>query len=205
MEKILPKFLTALQNILIKNDKDICEKILLEIEQLNSGCIRNISASISPTCTYLDGALNNIPKDLSPIDILLKSISKKLVWHDASRGVPKYFKGGYAIAEIIGEQGLIVSERIRLGLFLQQPNVNYPLHAHEAEELYIIVSGEACWKIDDRMFSVIPGSIIKHQSCQDHATFTEEEALFAIWIWTGKIKGRYWFADNSEDDCPLEY
>ena len=170
MEIILPKFLTALQNILIKNDKDICEKILLEIEQLNSGCIRNISASKSPTCTYLDGTLNNIPKDLSPIDILLKSISKKLVWHEASRGVPKY-----------------------------------PLHAHEAEELYIIVSGEACWKIDDRMFSVIPGSIIKHKSCQDHATFTEEEALFAIWIWTGKIKGRYWFADNSEDDCPLEY
>ena len=79
MEKILPKFLTALQNILIKNDRDICEKILLEIEQLKSGCIRNFSASKSSKCKYLDGALNNIPKDLSPIDILLKSISRKLV------------------------------------------------------------------------------------------------------------------------------
>ncbi len=98
---------------------------------------------------------------------------------------------------------MIVSENIRIGLFLQKPQVNYPLHAHEAEELYIILSGKARWKIDDKMFNVIPGTIIKHQSCQDHATFTEEETLFALWIWTGKIKGRYWFKDYSKDDCPL--
>ena len=42
------------------------------------------------------------------------------------------------------------------------------------------------------------------ESCQAHATFTEEETLFALWIWTGKIKGRYWFRGYSEDDCPLE-
>ena len=204
MQIILSKFLTELQKLLRNNYKDICEKILLEIEQLDSDCIREIDALKSPSCTYLDVALNHIPKDLSPLDILIKSISEKLVWREASRGVPDFFKGGYAFAEIIGEQGLIVSENIRIGLFLQKPYVNYPFHAHEAEELYIILSGTASWKIDDKMFSVIPGSIIKHQSCQDHATFTEEETLFALWIWTRKIKGRYWFRGYSEDDCPLE-
>ncbi len=175
----------------------------MEIKQLDSDCIREIDASKSPSCTYLDVALNHIPKDLSPLDILIKSISEKLVWREASRGVPDFFKGGYAFAEIIGEKGLIVSENIRIGLFLQKPQVNYPLHAHEAEELYIILSGNARWKIDDKMFNVIPDTIIKHRSCQDHATFTEEETLFALWIWTGKIKGRYWFKDYSKDDCPL--
>ncbi|MFL2738621.1 MAG: dimethylsulfonioproprionate lyase family protein [bacterium] len=204
MKIILSKFLTELQKLLRNNYRDICEKILLEIEQLDSDCIREIDALKSPSCTYLDGALNNISKNLSPVDVLIKSISEKLVWREASRGVPDFFKGGYAFAEIIGEQGLIVSENIRIGLFLQKPYVNYPFHAHEAEELYIILSGTASWKIDDKMFSVIPGSIIKHQSCQDHATFTEEETLFALWIWTGKIKGRYWFRGYSEDDCPLE-
>ena len=203
MQIILPKFLTALQNFLRKDDKKIYEKILLEIEQIDTYDIREIEASKSPSCTYLDVALNHIPKDLSPLDVLMRSISKKLVWREASRGVPDFFKGGYAFAEIIGEQGLIVSENIRIGLFLQKPQVNYPLHAHEAEELYIILSGNARWKIDDKMFNVIPGTIIKHQSCQDHATFTEEETLFALWIWTGKIKGRYWFKDYSKDDCPL--
>ena len=203
MQIILPKFLTALQNFLRKNNEDMCKNFFLEIKQLNSDCIREIDASKSPSCTYLDVALNNIPKDLSPIDVLIRSISEKLVWHEASRGVPDFFKGGYAFAEIIGEKGLIVSENIRIGLFLQKPQVNYPLHAHEAEELYIILSGNARWKIDEKMFNVIPGTIIKHQSCQDHATFTEEETLFALWIWTGKIKGRYWFKDYSKDDCPL--
>ena len=203
MEKILLKFFNALQKFLRKDDKEIYEKILLEIEQIDTYDIREIEASKSPSCTYLDVALNHIPKDLSPLDILIKSISEKLVWREASRGVPDFFKGGYAFAEIIGEKGLIVSENIRIGLFLQKPQVNYPLHAHEAEELYIILSGNARWKIDDKMFNVIPGTIIKHQSCQDHATFTEEETLFALWIWTGKIKGRYWFKDYSKDDCPL--
>ena len=203
MEIILLKFFNALQKFLRKDDKEIYEKILLEIEQIDTYDVREIEASKSPSCAYLDGCLKNISKDLSPIDVLMRSISEKLVWHEASRGVPDFFKGGYAFAEIIGEKGLIVSENIRIGLFLQKPQVNYPLHAHEAEELYIILSGNARWKIDDKMFNVIPGTIIKHQSCQDHATFTEEETLFALWIWTGKIKGRYWFKDYSKDDCPL--
>jgi len=203
MELILSKFLTALQKFLRKNDKDIYEKIILEIEQIDTFSVREIEASKSPSCSFLDGSLEHISKDISPLDILIRSISEKLVWREASRGVPDFFKGGYAFAEIIGEQGLIVSENIRIGLFLQKPHVNYPLHAHEAKELYIILSGTARWKIDDKMFSVFPGSIIKHQSCQDHATFTEEETLFALWIWTGKIKGRYWFKEYSEDDCPL--
>ena len=137
------------------------------------------------------------------MDILIRSISEKLVWREASRGVPDFFTGGYVFAEIVGEQGLIVSENIRIGLFLQKPYVNYPLHAHESEELYFILSGTASWEIDDKKFSVILGSIIKHKSYQYHATFTKEETLFALWIWTGKIKGRYWFKDYSEDDCPL--
>ena len=203
MEIILLKFFNALQKFLRKDDKEIYEKILLEIEQIETYDVREIEASKSPSCAYLDGCLKNISKDFSPIDVLMRSISEKLVWQEASRGVPDFFKGGYAFAEIIGEKGLIVSEKIRIGLFLQKPQVNYPLHAHEAEELYIILSGNARWKIDDKMFNVIPGTIIKHQSCQYHATFTEEETLFALWIWTGKIKGRYWFKDYSKDDCPL--
>ena len=138
MQIILPKFLTALQNFLRKDDKEIYETILLEIEQIDTYDVREIEASKSPSCAYLDGCLKHISKDLSPIDVLMRSISEKLVWHEASRGVPDFFKGGYAFAEIIGEQGLIVSENIRIGLFLQKPQVNYPLHAHEAEELYII-------------------------------------------------------------------
>ena len=27
--------------------------------------------------------------------------------------------------------------------------------------------------------------------------------LFALWIWTGNINGRYWFAKNPDKDCPI--
>ena len=56
-----------------------------------------------------------------------------VVWHEASRGVPDLFKGGYAFAEVIGKHGLMQSNSIRLKLFLQKPDIDYPLHAHNAD------------------------------------------------------------------------
>lgn len=199
------KFITAVQKYLKKNDSEKSKKILIELKKLNSVTSKNITPLKSPTCSHLEIALKNIPKDLSPFDTITKSITKKLIWHEAERGVPDQFKGGYAFTEIIGERGLKFSDSIRLGLFLQKPNVNYPLHAHDAEELYFVLSGSSDWQINQEKFSVGPGSIIHHQTCENHAMITSSSPLFAMWVWTGKINGRYWFVDQIVTDCPNDF
>ena len=203
LEKTLKDFLFAIQNNIEKNKHIKSNKILNELEKLNSENLNSITASSSPTCKYLENALDGIPNTLDPMDKLTKIIAHNVIWNEAERGVPEFFKGGYAFAEIVGEMGFKFSKKIRLGFFLQKPNLNYPLHAHDAKELYFILSGSADWEIEDKKFKASPGLMILHEEKEEHAMTTSEFPLLALWIWTGNINGRYWFAKNPEKDCPI--
>ena len=133
----------------------------------------------------------------------ISRLSAQVQWHRASRGVPEFFEGGYSFSEIIGDTGLVPSKKIRMGLFLQNPNVDYPSHAHEAEEYYLILSGQGSWQIGNSWYDAIPGSIFHHHPEDSHRMITKSEPLLAIWIWTGAIEGRYWFVGHEEIDCSI--
>jgi len=40
---------------------------------------------------------------------------------------------------------MVINETCRVGLFFQSQNTDYPNHRHAAEELYLVVSGNALW------------------------------------------------------------
>ena len=42
----------------------------------------------------------------------ISRLSKQLQWHQASRGVPEFFEGGYSFSVIIGDSGLVLSKKI---------------------------------------------------------------------------------------------
>ena len=128
-------------------------------------------------------------------------LSEQVQWHQASRGVPEFFEGGYSFSVIIGDSGLVPSTNIRIGLYLQNQNVDYPSHAHEAEEYYLILSGHGSWQIGNSWYDAIPGRIFHHQPGESHRMITESEPLLGFWIWTGLIEGRYWFIGHEDIDC----
>ena len=151
----------------------------------------------------LEYSLDNIKGDMVKFADYTARLSEQLKWHQASRGVPEIFEGGYSFSVIIGDSGLFPSTNIRMGLFLQNQNVDYPSHAHEAEEFYLILSGNGSWQIGNSWSDAIPGSIFNHQPGESHRMITESEPLLAIWIWTGLIEGRYWFLGHEEIDCSI--
>ena len=151
----------------------------------------------------LEYSLDNIKGDMVKFADYIARLSEQLKWHQASRGVPEIFEGGYSFSVIIGDSGLFPSTNIRMGLFLQNQNVDYPSHAHEAEEFYLILSGHGSWQIGNSWSDAIPGSIFNHQPGESHRMITESEPLLAIWIWTGLIEGRYWFVGHEEIDCSI--
>ena len=151
----------------------------------------------------LEYSLDNIKGDMVKFADYTARLSEQLKWHQASRGVPEIFEGGYSFSVIIGDSGLFPSTNIRMGLFLQNQNVDYPSHAHEAEEFYLILSGHGSWQIGNSWSDAIPGSIFHHQPGESHRMITESEPLLAIWIWTGLIEGRYWFVGHEEIDCSI--
>ena len=95
----------------------------------------------------LKKVLENISGEMGHFADYVASLSNQVQWYEASRGVPEFFEGGYSFSVIIGDSGLVPSQDIRMGLYLQNPNVDYPCHAHEAEEYYLIVSGCGSWQV----------------------------------------------------------
>jgi len=151
----------------------------------------------------LEYSLDNITGEMVTFADYTRRLSEQVQWHQSSRGVPEFFEGGYSFSVIIGDSGLVPSKKIRMGLFLQNQNVDYPSHAHEAEEFYLILSGYGSWQIGNIWYDAFPGRIFHHQPGESHRMITESEPMLAIWIWTGLIEGRYWFVGHEEIDCSI--
>ena len=151
----------------------------------------------------LEYSLDNITGEMVTFADYTARLSEQVQWHQASRGVPEFFEGGYSFSVIIGDSGLFPSTNIRMGLYLQNQNVDYPSHAHEAEEFYLILSGHGSWQIGNSWYDAIPGRIFHHQPGESHRMITESQPLLGFWIWTGLIEGRYWFIGHEEIDCTI--
>lgn len=83
---------------------------------------------------------------------------------------------------------LFHSDKIISGLFLMGKNQLYPEHYHPAWETWIILSGNAKWKLEDGSWEVRrPGDYFTYTENQVHATKTEDEPLLALWAWTGDL------------------
>ena len=153
----------------------------------------------------LEYSLQNIKGELVEFADNIKRLSQHVKWYQASRGVPEFFEGGYSYSVIRGDSGLVPSKNIRMFLFLQNQNVDYPSHAHDAEEYYLILSGRGSWQIGNIWHDAIPGRIFHHQPEDSHRMITKSEPLLAVWIWTGEIEGRYWFVGHEEVDCSVNF
>ncbi|MEX0343986.1 MAG: dimethylsulfonioproprionate lyase family protein [Rhizobiaceae bacterium] len=90
--------------------------------------------------------------------------------------------------ELIGPTGIVFDPVCRVGLFAQSSNLDYPERSHPAEELFVMLSGTAMWRLDSgQEVSKLAGERVHHPSCVRHASRTVSEPLIAIWAWTGDI------------------
>ncbi len=94
------------------------------------------------------------------------------------------FLRNYGFAEIVGLTTARHSDRVACGFLLLGPDTLYPRHRHEAQEIYVPVSGTAQWlQGDDVWRSRSPGAIIYHARHEWHAMQTSAEPLLALYLW----------------------
>lgn len=90
----------------------------------------------------------------------------------------------FAYTTVIGGGCPLEAEGVYMGLSLQGPDILYPSHAHQAEELYWIVGGNGDWKTGiDPWHPVEPGEIIVHPTGIRHAMQTNQAPLLTVWAW----------------------
>ena len=102
-----------------------------------------------------------------------------------------HFLRNYGWTELLGTVGPGVSQGLACGFLLLGPGVLYPRHAHEAEELYVPLSGLAEWQQGDELWrEQIPGAVIQHEPREPHAMRTRVQPLLALYLWRGTGLGQ---------------
>jgi hypothetical protein len=94
------------------------------------------------------------------------------------------FLVNYGWSEILGDSGPWASERIACGVLILGPSTHYPRHRHEAEEVYLPLSGTAAWQQGDGAWRERPpGTLIHHAREEPHAMRTGASPLLALYLW----------------------
>ncbi len=94
----------------------------------------------------------------------------------------------FAVTTVIGEGGLLPTDRVYAGFSLQARDTYYPPHAHHAEESYWIIGGDGDWRVGSKpWFAVEQGDSIYHESGARHAMQTNEQPLLTVWLWTSHL------------------
>ena len=141
-----------------------------------------------PAAGFLSAA---IPTGNQQTRTLLETFERhgnRLHWEQSYRKqdgvVPDAMLEGYAFAEIIGKQGPFVSDRIRAGIGIYGPDIQYPRHQHQAEEIYIVLAGGAEFKIGDAEEARYEtGDVVSVKSNTWHGFRTCDQILVIYYLW----------------------
>ncbi len=83
-----------------------------------------------------------------------------------------------------GYQAPFANPNVLVAFTLQAPGILYPLHRHQAPEIYYVISGEAEWMRDGEEWRRRqPGEWIFHASDRGHAMRTGREPLLTLVAW----------------------
>ncbi|MBT3171251.1 MAG: hypothetical protein HOM52_08910 [Rhodospirillaceae bacterium] len=146
-----------------------------------------------PACRHLATALS-LGQSGSAADLAAAAaaIAERLNWVQNPNYVAdekmRAFVADYAYAELAGPSGMALCTDVALGLLLIGPDKFYPPHSHPAEEIYLVVAGEAEWqRANEPWQSHPPAAFIRHGPNVTHAMRTLEQPLLALYAWRGEI------------------
>jgi len=128
----------------------------------------------------------NAPDFSSTLVRTLSRATPLLNWRQTYKqpAVGATFLANYGYTEIVGLAGPLPSSRLACGFLLLGPMTTYPPHHHEAEEIYVPLSGTASWLHGDQHWrEELPGAVIHHMSNESHAMRTAAEPLLALYLW----------------------
>ncbi|MBO68724.1 MAG: hypothetical protein CL398_10480 [Acidiferrobacteraceae bacterium] len=102
---------------------------------------------------------------------------------------------GMFAAQVIGPRGLIPSKKLLTGLFLLRAGLHYPLHQHEATEIYFCASGKLRIQhgIDTPPQQLIPGQFSLTPSNRLHSLTMGDAPVLLLYIWLGEFGGKNWW------------
>ncbi len=95
---------------------------------------------------------------------------------------------GLYSTELVGPDGHIGAEDVRVGLLVSDAGIDYPVSSHSGEETYFVISGTAGWVVGDTPYTPkAPGSFVHHPAWVPHGRRTGSEPFLGAWRWSGNL------------------
>ena len=119
---------------------------------------------------------------------LLASLAPRLAWGQtySAEDFGSGFLERYGWTELMGLRGSIASDRIACGFLMLGPGIEYPQHSHEAEEVYVPLTGPTFWMRGSEEWKLRPPcQPIHHAPRVPHAMRTQSVPLLALYFWRG--------------------
>ncbi len=141
-----------------------------------------------PVLSWMPAAVKAAGKKTEVIVKMLASLANHIAWGQtySAEDFGAGFLEKYGWTEFIGLRGPIASNRIACGFLVLGPEVEYPRHSHEAEEVYVPLTGQTLWQRSNQDWAYrAPGLPIYHAAWVPHAMRTETVPLLALYFWRG--------------------
>ena len=102
-----------------------------------------------------------------------------------------------AHVELLGPDGLVHSNNLRIGLYGMLPHSEYGIRTHPAEEIYIMLAGNCLWKRGAQAYQLAGvGGRSYHPSMLPHATKTEQSAFMSVYLWASDLSKKQYSYDG---------
>jgi hypothetical protein len=151
------------------------------------GCVhRPVTSRALPVLRWLPNMTGDTAAFAGDLVAAVSQAAPSLEWRQTytARDLGASFLDNYGWSEIVGGNGPLASERLACGFLMLGPSTHYPRHRHEAEEIYVPLSGTAEWQQGDSEWRERPpGTPIHHARNEPHAMRTGLSPLLALYVW----------------------
>lgn len=98
-------------------------------------------------------------------------------------------------AQMVGSYGCFMGDRIAAGILVAPPGTHYPLHSHEAKEVYWCVAGrvDVAYGVDGQTRRLAAGDHAVTPPLCLHALHTQESPALVLYVWEGDIRAPTWW------------
>ena len=153
--------------------------------------LKNLKTNKLPVTDKILNFSSNMNSDTRDLHHALKDLTYFVNWEPGygEQDVGKDFLNNYGFFELIGPTGHFETSEMALYVNYLEKNTHYPLHNHEAEELYFVLSGEAKFESTNEKSELLTSTRTRfHKSYQPHAITTSNQQILSIVIWKNKFE-----------------
>ena len=146
-----------------------------------------------PACRHLARALSLAERGpAAELAEAFAAMAKGLRWTQNANylrdPIMRAFLADYAYVELVGPGGIAREADTALGMLLISPQSKYPPHRHPAQEVYLVLAGEANWWREGEPWRIFPAAtLVHHEPNVAHAMRTLNQPLLALYAWRGEI------------------